>query len=229
MDSNWQAKDAAAKSAVQSPSPGTTAPAPTEGAAPGSLLWVPRTEADVEGLHAKRSELSNQLESVADRVRSVNSQLNSTPGEARPALVEYANALNARRVFLENELSIVGQQLANAPLTLVPSTAPPLVPPLPGSFGSGELAGLITVFVLFPIALAVARLIWKRATTRPQALADAESAQRLRRLEAAVDAVAIEVERISEGQRFLTKLFAKEQRAGIAIPAATDQEREQRK
>lgn len=43
----------------------------------------------------------------------------------------------------------------------------------------------------------------------PQAIRDAAESQ-LTRLELAVDAIAIEVERIAENQRFLTKLLASE-------------------
>jgi hypothetical protein len=35
-----------------------------------------------------------------------------------------------------------------------------------------------------------------------------DSAQRLERLEQGMDAIAIEIERVSEGQRFVTKLLA---------------------
>ncbi|HKT09047.1 MAG TPA: hypothetical protein VJR24_14205 [Gemmatimonadaceae bacterium] len=42
---------------------------------------------------------------------------------------------------------------------------------------------------------------------------------RLQRLEQAVDAIAVEVERISEGQRFTTKLLAQRQGDGAAEPA----------
>jgi ribonuclease D len=38
--------------------------------------------------------------------------------------------------------------------------------------------------------------------------APAESAERMERMERAIDSVAVEVERISENQRFLTKLLA---------------------
>lgn len=37
---------------------------------------------------------------------------------------------------------------------------------------------------------------------------DAQLAERMARIEATVDAIALEVERISEGQRFVTKLLA---------------------
>ncbi|HTD82991.1 MAG TPA: hypothetical protein VK648_04300, partial [Gemmatimonadaceae bacterium] len=54
----------------------------------------------------------------------------------------------------------------------------------------------------------------------PQALT--ETAQRLEHLESAVDAIAIEIERISEGQRFVTKLLSEGQPAPmIGSGAAT--------
>ena len=52
--------------------------------------------------------------------------------------------------------------------------------------------------------------------------------QRLERIEQGVEAIAIEVERISEGQRFTTKLLAEQQRAALgnasagAAPPGTD-------
>ena len=46
---------------------------------------------------------------------------------------------------------------------------------------------------------------------------------RMARLEQAVDAIALEVERISEGQRFTTKLLA--DRAADRLPAAPDAQR----
>jgi hypothetical protein len=45
----------------------------------------------------------------------------------------------------------------------------------------------------------------------------AENAERMERMERAIDSVAIEVERISENQRFLTKLLSERADAG-ALP-----------
>jgi hypothetical protein len=42
-----------------------------------------------------------------------------------------------------------------------------------------------------------------------------ETAQRLERLESAVDTIAVEIERISEGQRFVTKLLSEGQARGL--------------
>jgi hypothetical protein len=59
-----------------------------------------------------------------------------------------------------------------------------------------------------PIARALARRIESQGA-QPRVPADlADLADRLARMEQAIDAIAVEVERISEGQRFTTKLLA---------------------
>lgn len=60
--------------------------------------------------------------------------------------------------------------------------------------------------VLFPLARAWARRIEGRGAPPPALPRDA--AERLERIERAVESVAVEVERISEGQRFVTRVLA---------------------
>ena len=60
--------------------------------------------------------------------------------------------------------------------------------------------------VLFPLARAWARRIDGRGAEPPAIPADVTA--RLERIERAVESVAVEVERISVGQRFVTKVFA---------------------
>jgi hypothetical protein len=67
-------------------------------------------------------------------------------------------------------------------------------------FGTGSFVG-----VTWAIAYAWAK------SRRPSALGDAGVArleQRMERIEQAIDAVAVEVERVSEGQRFTTRLLS---------------------
>jgi len=52
-----------------------------------------------------------------------------------------------------------------------------------------------------------ASLVWRLAPRRYARLLPRELTDRLTHLEQSVDAVAIEVERIGEGQRFMTRLF----------------------
>ena len=69
---------------------------------------------------------------------------------------------------------------------------------------------VFTLFVLCPIALSFARLIWKRGSRPATAPVSRESDLRMERVEQAVDAIAVEVERISEGQRFVTQLMTQQ-------------------
>ena len=48
---------------------------------------------------------------------------------------------------------------------------------------------------------------------------EAERDERLARIESGIEAMAVEVERISEGQRFVTKLLAERERAGGVLPS----------
>lgn len=60
--------------------------------------------------------------------------------------------------------------------------------------------------VLFPIVRAWSRRIDGRGASHVQIPADVT--ERLERIERAVESIALEVERISEGQRFVTKVLA---------------------
>lgn len=75
------------------------------------------------------------------------------------------------------------------------------------------VVGILTTFVLFPIAIGVARYIWRRAgePARPQPSDD--TSRQLAQMQQSLDAMAIEIERISEGQRFVTRLLADRQPA----------------
>lgn len=66
--------------------------------------------------------------------------------------------------------------------------------------------------ILFPLMRSLGRVLERRAVP-PQRL-DASTESQLRRMEQAIDAVAIEVERVAEGQRFTAKLLADRERAG---------------
>lgn len=66
---------------------------------------------------------------------------------------------------------------------------------------------VLTIFIGAPLAIGYAYRTYFRGGRGDDRLAR-ELADRLARLEAAVDAIAVETERISEGQRFVTKLLA---------------------
>jgi HPt (histidine-containing phosphotransfer) domain-containing protein len=67
----------------------------------------------------------------------------------------------------------------------------------------------------FPLARAYARRL-EHAPREPSVPAELQS--RLERMEQALDSIAIEVERISEGQRFTTKLLSERSKAEANLP-----------
>jgi hypothetical protein len=178
---------------------------------------------DLADLRARRTEISNQLESATGRRQQLVDQLRRADGANKAGLESRLTVLDQRIVRLESELDATGQELASPQAArLIAETQPPRNFPGPNvRFSNVNPTPILIVFTLFvmsPIALSMSRLIWKRASRTAMApAAPAESGARLERIEQAVDAIAIEVERVSEGQRFVTRLLS--ERGGIALNA----------
>jgi hypothetical protein len=206
------------KEAPQAPTPPPTPLVVIDGG-PGSggpiTISAPRTARDIDALQAQRDELSRQLTSVDGRRSKLMAQLKSTGDPtATKGLQDRLALLDARQLQLETDLARTGQQLSSASAGLIASTTS--APVFAGLSGGQSLALSIvfTVFVLGPLAVGFARTLFKRASrpALPPAVFN-EAAQRLERVEAAVETIALEIERISEGQRFVTKLLSESQPA----------------
>ncbi|HJP60151.1 MAG TPA: hypothetical protein VJ865_09125, partial [Gemmatimonadaceae bacterium] len=207
--------------APATPQASAAQPAPMVFRDPGTgdayTVTAPRTARDMQALKARREELSNQLQSVDSRRSKLMSQLRSTDDPVAVKGLESRLALlDARQLQLESDLQQTGQQLSSGAAGLVASTSDA---PRFAGFSQNQvmaLSVLSIIFIFFPIAAGISKALFRRSNkpaVPPQALT--ETAQRLERLESSVDAIAIEVERISEGQRFVTKLLAE----GQAAPA----------
>jgi hypothetical protein len=87
-----------------------------------------------------------------------------------------------------------------------------------------SITAIATTAILAVTGLGVTKMVLQaraQRTTVPKALSEVTEA-RLARIEQAVDAIAVEVERISEGQRFTTKLLSERSRdaASAAMPGS---------
>ncbi len=209
--------------ASATPAPGqpvaTNAPAAPSG---------PISQNQAEFLRAKRTALSNQLESVQDRRDDVAEQLRQpeTSASERPGLENRLRVLDERLISIEKEMAANSAQLANAP-------------PRRSSEGTTAVSGgreratrafspnLVTVLsfaLLIPFAVQIARRWFGPNSARFDRQQSAEAAalrDRMDKMESAVEAVAIEVERIGEGQRFLTQAMSEPlARARSAMAAA---------
>lgn len=144
---------------------------------------------------------------------------NHTPHEASPVSVQGATAQQPAAAAPQNPpipvvpsqpgaaTSVGGGGAGQAGTTAPPPVferdeIPDEVIPLVGM----TLGILMTIIILFPIARAIGRWIDRR--TDRSLVKVAEVAPQLRQLQESVDAMAIELERISEAQRFTAKLMA---------------------
>jgi hypothetical protein len=213
--------------ATTSPTPALAPAAPTtititNADGTTQTLAVPTTRREVQALRQERSELSDQLESAAGRRHSLSEELKTAPaGPSRTGLEQRIAVLDKRMVQLESDIAATGQQMTAAPLAYVGgsegTTAPNDIPD-----NAAAMGGAFIALVLFPITFVYARNLWKRgsrAATAPLQQLSGEATQRLERLEQGMEAIAIEIERVAEGQRFVTKILSEGQSAHLPLNA----------
>jgi len=191
---------------------------------PGTDLYTvtaPTTAREIEAIKARREELSDQLTSANGRRSRLMEQLNGARNEtARRGLEERISILDRRMVQLETDIASTGQQLTSAPAGLLATSESSS---MFRGLGSGQVTALSVVFtvvVLGPLAVGAAVIMLRRSIKPPlPPAAFTQTAERLERLEQSVDTIAIEIERISEGQRFVTRLLSEAQKAPALGPA----------
>ena len=103
----------------------------------------------------------------------------------------------------------------------VPAPLPSPIPPEAENIAFGFFAMFAVIIIGLPLMRAIARRIERGAPQPAQIPADVR--QQLQQLSASVDAIAIEVERISEGQRFTTKMLTERTREGTVLTPGSQQ------
>jgi hypothetical protein len=185
---------------------------------------APSASAIYEGFRAQRRELNNQLDELESTRSKITSQLEDVSAgspERKP--------LETRMTDIDSRITTVDQMLASNATDISKAAAIPgavVEPPRVINEGPPQdayaLGGIFMLVVLLPISVAFARRIWRRSAAAVAAF-PREIGERLLRMEQALEATAVEVERIGEGQRFLTRLFtegegARSLGAGAAQP-----------
>ena len=191
-----------------------------------------------EAFRHQRQELRDQLDRLESQRRDIANELQQEPG-ATPLNAVDKKLLEQRLTAVDDRITTVEKAIADADASVARAAAVPgavvEVPPTPREGPPEEvfvLAGMFIVIVLLPISIAFARRIWKRSSAAISKLPQ-EIYDRFARVDQSLDAIAIEVERIGEGQRFLTRMQT-EQRAvgaGTAQPievAERERERQSR-
>jgi hypothetical protein len=168
---------------------------------------LPGAAAIYQGFRAQARELADQMNDLENTRSNLTRQL-----ERMPAGSSARTGIEQRIAAIDSHIAAVDKQIADADAQLAKAAAiPGAAVEAPRIIRQGQSEGEFVMSALFialllPLSIAHARRIWKRGGAIVAAFPK-EIGERLGRVEQAVEATAIEVERIGEGQRFLTRLF----------------------
>lgn len=207
---------------VQVPVPGAPAAPGVTVVTPQALAGAPVTARDLAALKTRREELSDQLISATSRRGEIAKELQGATGANKAGLEQRMAVLDTRIARLESDIDESGQLLASPAYAAVVQKNPINNPGPTIAMNAVPILIVFTIFVLCPVALAFARSIWKRGSLPRNALPDRDTSARLERMEQAMDAIAIEIERVSEGQRFVTRLLA-DGKPALQVPVPAEQ------
>lgn len=170
----------------------------------GARMAIDALRAEMNAEKANIEALTSQLVPGISEARSdaITSQISNAEGHLESLQNQLERALSAQAGTLE------------VPAPVVPDVVPQ---------GAIEIVSIVfftlaVIAIGVPIARAIARRLDRRGVVAP---ASPTIEPRLERIEQAIEAIAIEVERVSEGQRFTNKLMS-EIRA-LPLPNAAEQ------
>lgn len=195
----------------QAPSVPPPPPAlPQASSLPAQTQQLVQLEVQLAGLNAQWSGLQRQLESMR------------IDNPARPPVQAKAADVGVQIAQVRGQIASIQAQInilqrrgfpgERGPQLPRPNGRPPMDPD-----AVTAIFIVFTLAVLMPLSIGIARRLWRRGSNSDAPVHDPMIAPRLDRLEQAVDAIAIEIERVSEGQRFITKILA--ERPNTAAPA----------
>ena len=187
-------------------------------------IAIPQSVQEIEGLRSRRSELVDQLNRASNRRGEVLRDMRDASNAERAGLEQRLSALDSRMVQIEADIAATERALTNASPAMLGAAAqaeeaaelarrqaePPIDEDMIG------VMAFLGMVLLIPIVIAHTRRIWKRP--QPARALPPATESRLERIEQAVEAIAVEVERVSEGQRFVTKLMSEAKEPVRALP-----------
>ena len=177
------------------------------------VIQIPKSHDEMRALMSQRDALTDQLEELKDQRKDLIEELQSAPAAAKSGMELQLTDLSTQIVDVQRQVNLVNREIAGASPELIAMTHDPPEdepPDINETFGAGVGVGALGGIVLATVVFFLNRLIRRRfvrddASHGRMIAADSE---RLKRLENGIDAMAVEIERISEGQRFVTKLMS---------------------
>src|SRR4051812_36080839 len=195
-------------------------PAQAGPAIAGGPNATPTTGLDLGGYSANQlrrmlDELRRQRQDFADRRQTIGGNYERATGDNRAGIGERLKMLDQTIVSYESEIGRVGRaystKIGGEASTVMPGSRPP------GNWiPEDEFAGWMTAnfFITATIIFMFTRRLLRRKYGRMAPVSQqniAGSTEWLDRIEQAVDTIAVEIERVSENQRFMTRLMTETQ------------------
>ena len=181
---------------------------------------VTNPEAVYKGLTHQRDELGNQMERLKDERRDIANRLRSE----EPLSTADKAGLEKRLTTVDGRIEVLDAQIAGVDAQVASAAAVPGAiverPPEPRHGPPEEvfvLGGMFIVVAILPLSIAFARRIWRRSAAAVAALPH-DIVERFTQIDQAVESIAVEVERIGEGQRFITRVLSEQGRPALADP-----------
>jgi hypothetical protein len=177
-------------------------------------------------MHARRAELTGQLSGIEERREALREQMSGSEGSTRADFVARIRTQDARAARIELELNGINDRIAGLVARGVtpppsgfdrliqganagaPRTTPgaAVTPENPFDSEWGILFGGMVLMQGLTLAL-LAVVVWQSFRRHTFGRLARDDANRLEQLQRSMDVMAVEVERISESQRFTAKML----------------------
>lgn len=172
---------------------------------------APQSQTAREELQAAARKIREEVQREIDQARQDRAQ--NPPAAPTPPTLPGRGAVVIQTDGQEHVIGMPGSEFPWSPRNND-------IPPQAVEMTMGFLFALVAIVIGLPIARAFARRM-DRKSAGPQI--PPELTAQLGQLNQAVDAIALEVERISEGQRFTTRLLSEQRDAAQhALPTGSD-------
>ena len=197
-------------------------------------------QGEIDGLQQQRGELQSQLKALQERRMQLFVQLQSTKVAQRGDLEQRLSEIDGRSAGLDRRIESLNDQITEAmarmnnvaePGRTVITNVPRIVqdpviripniqiPPIRRGPDMREIGGMMAAeaIILALIGITFWRLGIRRMRDQFDRMFSAQS-QQLTQLQQAVDTVAVEVERISEAQRYVAKVITEGATPALSSP-----------
>jgi hypothetical protein len=203
-------------------------PQPAQAPQPGTPAVAQYSNSELNALIMKRVELKGQLEEI-NRQREVvalqeKNSVSATPSQA--TLQARLQVLDERSARLEQDILRADDAIADAITRGLATPAQEMFTTVPGwNVPPGrEAMNFQWGMLVLPMFLVIAGFsFWRIATRRAEkkfSRPAVDQSHRFEQLQQSVDVIALEVERIAEGQRYVTKLLNESLQPALGVGGA---------